>query len=511
MLAKIGQESLEECTHPAYRPLVYALTFLHATLLERRKFGKIGFNVAYDFNESDYNISRKLIGLYLSKAVTNQDDMIPWGSLKYLVGDAMYGGRVSDAFDRRILSTYLEEYMGDFLFADEGVDALGPAVGVVPGFSPAPGSSAQAEGKEVDNSKRFAFSRSGPGDFEYVLPPWGQMDTYAKQVESLPLVNGPAVYGLHANAEIGYFTAGTKSLWAALIDLQPRTATSGTGMSREEVIASTVRDLQSRIPEPEDVFNIRKRFSADGGVPSPTQIVLLQELERWNILVTSMSSSLVDLGRALNGEIGMSETLEELGTSLFNGKLPQSWRTMCPDTQKPLGAWMSHFAARLAQYRAWIEHGEPKVMWLSGLHIPDSYLMALIQSTCRRKGWALDRSTLYTQVTKYITDDDVPAPPEDGCYVRGLYLEGAGWDREHSCLVKQEPKVLVTELPILQVLPIEASRLKLAGTFRTPVYVTQMRRNAMGVGLVFEGDLTTTTHPSHWVLQGVCLCLNTDA
>lgn len=45
-----------------------------------------------------------------------QDDLIPWGTLRYLIGEAMYGGRVSDSFDRRILTTYLDEYLGDFLF-----------------------------------------------------------------------------------------------------------------------------------------------------------------------------------------------------------------------------------------------------------------------------------------------------------------------------------------------------------------------------------------------------------
>lgn len=61
-----------------------------------------------------------------------------------------------------------------------------------------------------------------------------------------------------------------------------------------------------------------------------------------------------------------------------------------------------------------------------------------------------------------------------------------------------------------QVIPVEASRLKLVGTVRVPVYVTQARRNAMGVGLVMEADLATDTHPSHWVLQGTALCLNID-
>ena len=85
------------------------------------------------------------------------------------------------------------------------------------------------------------------------------------------------------------------------------------------------------------------------------------------------------------------------------------------------------------------------------------------------------------------------------------------WDHEHSCLKRQDPKVLVVELPILQVIPIEASKVKTHGVFITPVYVTQDRRNAMGVGLVFEANLDSEQHTSHWVLQGVSLSLNTDA
>lgn len=54
-----------------------------------------------------------------------------------------------------------------------------------------------------------------------------------------------------------------------------------------------------------------------------------------------------------------------------------------------------------------IDEGEPTVMWLSGLHIPESYLTALVQATCRKNGWPLDRSTLYTQVTKYHTAEEV--------------------------------------------------------------------------------------------------------
>ena len=116
---------------------------------------------------------------------------------------------------------------------------------------------------------------------------------------------------------------------------------------------------------------------------------------------------------------------------------------------------------------------------------------------------------LLSQVTSYRTEDEIPERLEDGCYVRGLYLEGASWNLDKGCLERQRPKILVEQLPIMQIIPV-GGNLKLNNTFKTPVYVTQNRRNAMGVGLVFEADLYTSEHQSHWVLQGVALCLNTD-
>nr|XP_023029266.1 dynein heavy chain 10, axonemal-like [Leptinotarsa decemlineata] len=155
--------------------------------------------------------------------------------------------------------------------------------------------------------------------------------------------------------------------------------------------------------------------------------------------------------------------------------------------------------------------GEPTVLWVSGLHIPETFLAALVQIACRLHNWPLDRSTLYTYVTEYVDPMDVILRPSQGnCLLHGLYLEGAAWDLENNCLKRSTPKVLIEKLPVLGVVPIEAFRLKLQNTLRTPVYTTSLRRNAMGVGLVFEADLRTTEHTSHWILQGVCLVLNTD-
>jgi len=65
-------------------------------------------------------------------------------------------------------------------------------------------------------------------------------------------------------------------------------------------------------------------------------------------------------------------------------------------------------------------------------------------------------------------------------------------------------------MPIIQIIPAEANKLKLKDNLKTPVYMTQNRKNRMGFGQVFAADLKTEEHPSHWILQGVALVLNID-
>ena len=127
----------------------------------------------------------------------------------------------------------------------------------------------------------------------------------------------------------------------------------------------------------------------------------------------------------------------------MNGFLPPSWRSLSPQTEKNLVGWMDHFEGRYKLYKAWIGTGEPKSMWLSGLHIPESYLTALVQTTCRSKGWALDKSTLYTVVTELRKPEEVKKKLDQGCYIHGLYLEGALWNYKKDCLDYQLPKELV--------------------------------------------------------------------
>ena len=164
-------------------------------------------------------------------------------------------------------------------------------------------------------------------------------------------INSPEVFGLHSNAEIGYYTKSARDMWDHLVELQPQTGEASGAISRDQFIDNSASDILKKLPEVTDIDKVRKKF---GNEISPTTVVLLQELERFNRLVSTMFKSLTTLKRALKGEVGMSNELDDLARALFNGQLPNMWRRLAPATKKTLGNWIEHFLRRNAQYQSWV-------------------------------------------------------------------------------------------------------------------------------------------------------------
>jgi hypothetical protein len=69
---------------------------------------------------------------------------------------------------------------------------------------------------------------------------------------------------------------------------------SGGGISREQFIDNTAADILKRIPQNYDLDKIRKKYGLD---ITPTTVVLLQELERFNKLISTIYRSLTTLQR----------------------------------------------------------------------------------------------------------------------------------------------------------------------------------------------------------------------
>lgn len=114
------------------------------------------------------------------------------------------------------------------------------------------------------------------------------------------------------------------------------------------------------------------------------------------------------------------------------------------------------------------------------------------------------------QVTK--EENHMEEKPEDGAYVKGLFMEGARWDREKMVIGESLPKILFDSLPIIKLRPGDMSKFRHEDLYVCPVYKTSARRGTLSTSghstnYVMSIELPSDKPEKHWINRGVaCLC-----
>jgi len=104
--ADITSEEYESCSKPnVYKKLAFATAFFNANILERRKFGAVGWNIQYEWMKSDLKAAMTQVKMYVE-----EQTQIPWETLKVSVADITYGGRVTDVWDKRTNACILRKF-----------------------------------------------------------------------------------------------------------------------------------------------------------------------------------------------------------------------------------------------------------------------------------------------------------------------------------------------------------------------------------------------------------------
>merc|ERR1712216_54308 len=459
----VNQDMLDACSMPQWRNMLYSICFLHSIVQERRKFGAMGFSVPYEFNQSDLSASVTYIQNHLND-IEAKKRPIDWPTVHYIVCEVMYGGRITCDWDRRTFNNYGYQYLDPRTLAS---------------------------GYELFKG--------------YTIAVGTEIDHFRRHVESLPPIDSPEVFGLHSNADITCRTLGTNMLLSTIIDILPKEGGGGGGMSREEVVLKTVDELQSKCPPNYVQYEVDAHLK-ELGARKPLSVTLRQEIERVQMVLLKIRSTLSDLKLAIAGTIIMSPGLATALNCLFDARIPPLWTKVSALEAPNLGVWFNAIMLRCEQWTNWLQKGKPFAYLLAAFFNPQGFLTANRQEVCRaHQGWALDDVVDSTEVSR-MEREELKKAPAEGVYICGLYLEGCKWDKAANKLVDSDPKVLYAQLPCLLASGCLKSEKKLdANSYNCPVYKYKRRGSGAHGTFIFAADIRSEDKPMKWVLRGVAL------
>ncbi|XP_063958044.1 dynein axonemal heavy chain 6-like isoform X2 [Lytechinus pictus] len=492
-----------------WRSLVFGLCFFNAIINERKKYGALGWNIPHAFNASDFEVSVQLLKMLL---VLHEDT--PWEALMYLTGEVVYGGRVTDNWDRRCLLSILNTFYCK--------EALLP---------------------------EYCYS---PDKIYHPLPKGFSLTSCQTYIEGLPEADRPEVFGMHPNAEKAYRESEAQKLVNTLLTVQPRVSMQimGTGKTSDEIVLELAEEIQRHLPEsiqsdtgePEKLRGLSRKQAKDepgagGGMfpgfnmaggggfgagkkqdnkvstpvvkpseepqtPSALLTILRQEIDRFNRLLGVIHTSLTSLALAIKGEVVMSDQLEEMFKALLSQRVPRAWQQAAYESCKPLGSWGIDLQQRVDFFSRWSDliiaakerkekalgaqgqapmepedvenlREQPRSFWLPGFFFPQGFLTAVQQNHARREGVSVDSLTFDFRIMT--TNDDTEEslsnvkqdvniresafkgsnPPSDGVLVFGLFLDGARFDPFNHTIKDSRPEERFCRLPEVHFIPTQ--------------------------------------------------------
>ena len=470
-LNNFDQERLDSCTKKnEFKAILFALCFFHSLIIGRRKFGAIGWSTKYNFNEGDLQICADVLNNYLEKY-----EKVPYEDLRYLYGEIMYGGHITDDWDRRTNNAYLTTLIKPELLTG------------------------------CNLAKNF--KSPDPSKFNY--------EDYQKYINDKLPPESPILFYLHPNAEISYNTSQGQFLFECILDIQGGGSSGGEeNQQKGDSLQDNIKKFMDRLKE-KNTFNIPQLRQKAGKSPSPYDIVAFQECERLNYIFSSCLKSLEDLEKGLNGELNITDAMEALSQSIQYNKLPEAWNTAAGyPSKKPLSFWFDDLLKRHDQMDEWVkELKTPKCVNITLLCNPMSFITAVKQFTARAKILPLDDLDTMTEITNMSEDMVKDYPPDGGVYLSGMFLQGAKWEDSNpdapGFLTEMVNKELDPKIPVMHVFAIELKNKNIKGYYTCPVYYTTQR----GPTYIFTAYLRMESEESKeidWILAGVALILSTD-
>ena len=413
-LQKNLQRSYESLMHkefvekgpPARAQLLFVLSWFHAVLQERRTYIPQGWTKFYEFSPADLRSAADICDSAIGLSQGNPD----WVTIHGLLGSAVYGGRVDQTMDERLLHTYLQQYFSTAMLS--------------------PGSRGSI--------------RLAPG---VSLPTTNAHADYVALISQLPSQDSPSLFGLPANADVAVQQRSAVYVQQSLRTLGTDPDAS-TSFDREKWAAqlTPLLTLWGQLSTQCEPMRQAPAGRPDATSGQPVDTIVALEVNRAKALLRLVDESTGAIARVVRGTELLNATTKAQGNALVGGAVPSVWQEVWEGPEEPV-AWMKQAVAKVVALARWQQQSLAGALLQGPLRLnellsPSFFLTALRQQTARLAKVPMDSLRLSSAL-----EPQVLSNASLRVRIDGLLLQGA------DCAPPQGLHPLAPDAPTLSEMP----------------------------------------------------------
>lgn len=406
--------------------LFFLLAFFHATVTERLRYTPLGWSKPFEFNNSDAEAALDLIESWLSRVAKGRSNIdpssMPWDALRSLIKEAIYGGKIDNDADQRLLDSFV-----DGIFTPAAYERTFPL---------------------VDDAQNPLHAPDGT-----------RMDQFLQWTQTLPEQEPPEYLGLPPTAEHVIATAQGVALLNKLVKMRQLAddedgkvagEASGDGGNVDGQEASSpssssqpawMRTLRTNATEwlaalPASLPSLQSDSSS---IADPLYRFWAREHRTASSLLRTVRADLTEVIDVCAGKARQTNHNRMLLSELPKGTIPSSWRQYTASKGVSLNLWISDLVRRLAHVEQVTRETryDRLSVTLGLLFAPAAYLTATRQAVAHRTKISLDNLHLRVLINE--------APIEGGFTLEGLRLEGASWSSDANAAAAAQGRLALTD------------------------------------------------------------------
>ncbi|XP_024218673.2 cytoplasmic dynein 2 heavy chain 1 [Halyomorpha halys] len=360
--------------------VMFVLAWLHAVLQERRLYIPQGWTSYYEFNSSDLSCAKDIINRLFTRVYS---DSFKWNYLQGLFEIVIYGGRICNLYDLRVLSTYLKQFFNNSVIEENFEVASG-----------------------------------------ITIPKSANIKEHLDIIKRLPDVDSPEYFGLPKNANRIWQREASLSAILHLKALDEDKCFEETRNYKQEdsaVLLSFIKFWKNLkqgkkliIQEFEDKSELKT-----GEIPISLFFALEKKFAQK--LINIIDISLSGLETSLINDVIVDDSTALIANTLKSQQIPEMWEQLWNGPSNPLVYLQSVISKEENVdliYNSW--RTENIVFDLSQLYNIERFFAALKQQAARYFNTALEDLFLHTSIGK-----TTASIFEGSVVISGLLLEGA--------------------------------------------------------------------------------------